>query len=129
MVGVGYRFKEKVALAGEAGYIFSSNYVMNNDNKGHGFIIRPGLRFYLNKRNNLYFQTQVFYKLVDYLVHDSLYRNINGNRFRAPLDDYIFRKEVWGMNFMIGAVLPIWDEYIFSSRILDMGQDLNTSDG
>jgi hypothetical protein len=116
LVGMEYRITEKVAVVGEAGYIFSSNYTMN-DKRASGFIVRPALRMYLNRRNNFYFQTQFFYKSVDYTYHDSLPRNINGNIFKAPLDDYIFRKGVWGMNFMIGTVLPVGDNIFLDPYI------------
>lgn len=122
MLGYEYRLKEKIAVVSEVGIVFSSNYAANYHNKVSGYILRPSFRMYLNRRNNLYVQTQVFFKSVNYTYHDSLPVNVNGDISRAPLNDYTFKKDVWGLNFMLGAVLPVWKENIFLEPYIGIGR-------
>jgi hypothetical protein len=106
MAGIEYRLRNNITLVGDAGYIFYSKYF--SESKGaSGFIIRPGIRFYLNKRNNFYVEPQIFYKQVSNKMHDWLEKEVvNGVSAYQQLQDFRYKRQVMGSNFLIGGIFP-----------------------
>src|SRR3954470_16284890 len=58
MSGAEFRLKPRVSLVADVGYVFYSSYLGGNgtDNSGTGFMIRPGLRYYVNNTHSFYIQ-------------------------------------------------------------------------
>jgi hypothetical protein len=115
-----WRFKDKVALVGDAGYIFNS-YYLENVKAAKGFIIRPALRQYLNDRNNFYGQVQLFYKKVNYHIQDSVTIIDNNGQTTREKEDFWHHKSVEGVNFMIGTIQPLFKGKAFIDLYLGIG--------
>jgi Protein of unknown function (DUF3575) len=103
MLGGEYRFNARYALVMDASYLFQS-YYLTAPKDVSGFTVRPALRFYTGKKEGReFFQVQAFYKQVDYTFYGWIDKNIiNGVPSYSQLQDYIYNKEVWGVNFMAG---------------------------
>src|SRR5690349_10490876 len=111
MAGYEYKFNPKLSLVSELGYILGSSYMRGdeqNSTKASGFIIRPALRFYMNTRNNFYFQAQVFYKVVTHPMNDWLGKNcVDGVPAYEQLEDFKYRRKITGVNGIVGWLLPL----------------------
>lgn len=108
MLGGEYRFNSRFAVAMDASYIFQS-YYLNEPEQVSGFTVRPAFRFYTGRgERNEFIQVQAFYKQVDYQFYGWLDKNlVNNVPSYSQLQDYNFRKEVWGINLMAGFLEPL----------------------
>jgi len=105
MLGGEYRFRPGYALILDASYIFHS-YYFAEPREVSGFTVRPAFRFYPgNKMSKEFFQVQGFYKQADYAFYGWLDKNVvNGVPSYSQIQDYTYKKEVWGVNFMVGVL-------------------------
>ncbi len=102
-----YRLKPNLALLTDVGYIFASDYI-SSIKSTWGLNIRPALRVYHGKRNKGYLQVQGFYKMVNYTLYDWLGKDcVNGVPSYEKLQDFTYRKNVYGFHFTAGGVLPL----------------------
>jgi hypothetical protein len=107
MGGIEFRLQERLMLLTEGGYIYASSYIGNSAGAS-GFIIRPSVKFFPARRKNFYLQSQFFYKNVTHKLHDWLGKlAVNGVPTYEELQDFRFRREVYGGNFIAGFLLPI----------------------
>src|SRR6476619_1796359 len=62
LTGIEFRLQPGFSLVTEAGYIFASDYIhgKTESSPASGFMLRPSVRFFVNKRRNFYLQAQVF---------------------------------------------------------------------
>jgi hypothetical protein len=111
LVGYEKKLASKFFLGSEAGYIFASAYIGNDEqssNDGTGFIIRPSLRWFVADNNKFYIQPQLFYKQVTHKMHDWLGKNaVNGVPSYEQLQDFKYRRKISGFNIVAGFVLPL----------------------
>jgi hypothetical protein len=108
--GIEYKLQENLSIVGEAGYIFASSALGmgDGDARGGGFIIRPGLRFYVNPKNNFYLQPQFFYKQVSHRLRGWVGRDcVNDVPTYEELSDYRLRRIAYGVNITAGKVWSI----------------------
>lgn len=106
MLGAEYRFNPRIALLVDASYLFDS-YYFSQPKHVSGFTIRPTLRHY-TKAKKVFVQLQGFYKQVDYTLHGWLDKNlVNNVPSYSQLQDFDYRKKVWGINFMGGVLKSI----------------------
>jgi hypothetical protein len=123
ILGGEYRFRDNMAILADVGYVFYSSYLdRENVKKTRGFTIRPAFRFYYGKQLSRYFQIQAFHKQVDYTIHDWLGKeSVNGVPAYEQLQDFIYRKKVTALSFMMGRMIPLHSDKWFADIYLGMG--------
>lgn len=100
--GFEYKFSTRWSGTFDAGGIYASLYY-NDNSRAAGFILRPGVRMYFNKRNRLFLEGQFHYKDVTYTSEGWVNRNVvNGVPGYQQYMTYKYRKQFIGTNFMIG---------------------------
>lgn len=110
-IGGEYRVKENKALLLDAGYIFYSYYLANNE-KASGFTFRPAFRYYYGKRIQSYWQAQLLYKQVMYRQNDWLGKDcVNEVPSYYQFQKFKYRKQVAGLNVMAGEVMRLSDRF------------------
>src|SRR5689334_13760163 len=72
-VGGEYRFNNSWSAIMDAGYIFYSKYIPYAE-KTSGILLRPGIRTYIGKYKDVFFDLQFHYKEVMYHVNDWIQR-------------------------------------------------------
>lgn len=101
----------KLFLSNEAGYIFASSYIGSrngNSTTGSGFLLRPSVKWFVSESNRFYLQPQFFYKQVTHNVYDWLGKDaVNGVASYEQLQDFKYRREIFGFNVVSGFVLPL----------------------
>jgi hypothetical protein len=113
LIGSEYRFKEQWAVVTDAGYTFSSYYISNTKHTS-GFTIRPAIRKYYGKRNELYWQAQLLYKYVTYTQNDWLGKDcVQEVPTYEQYQEFKFRKKVYGLNIMTGEIMPLSQKLFF----------------
>lgn len=107
MAGAEYRFSRRMSVAVDVGYIFYSNYFREAE-ESRGLNVRPAFRYYFGKRLHEYLQLQAFYKHVNYSMYGWLDKDcVNNVSSYSQLQDYHFKKNVTGVNVMVGDLLPL----------------------
>jgi hypothetical protein len=102
-----YRFSQRWSVVADVGYTFSSYYITNNKNTS-GFTVRPAIRRYYGRRNELFWQAQLLYKQVTYLQKDWLDKDcVEGVPTYSQYQEFRFLKKVYGINAMAGEVMPL----------------------
>jgi len=114
MFGAEYRINPRIALLVDASYLFDS-YYFSQPKHVSGFTVRPILRHYINNNEKQGFiQIQSFYKQVDYTLHDWVDKNLVDNvPSYSQLQDFNYRKKVWGFNFMGGFLKSLSSDRFF----------------
>lgn len=113
MLGAEHRLTKRWAVATDLGYSFTSYYYGKEIKNAKGFIIRPTVRYYGHSLRG-YIQAQPFYKMVNYDMNDWLGKDcVNGVHSYEKLEDFRLRKNVYGINFVAGEVLPVSDKMFF----------------
>ena len=71
------RISPNLVLASEAGIIMGSSYFSNMENSGRawGILLRPSVKFFMDRDKNFYLQPQLFYKMVNNQLYDWLGKN------------------------------------------------------
>jgi len=112
-------------LTGEAGYIFASDYLRNEnggERKASGFIIRPALKFFMNDRSRTYLQPQFFYKQVTHRVYDWLGKEMVDNvASYEQLQNFKYRRKIVGVNVILGTVMPLGLRNSFVDLYIGLG--------
>lgn len=97
-----YRFAPQWSAGSDGAYIFSSKYISNAE-KTSGFILRPFVRYYPNKRKG-FLEVQLHYKYASYQITDWLGKDVNNGQ--AAYEEYTsfqFRKKAWGVHLIGGS--------------------------
>lgn len=123
--GIEFKIKPKLLLTGEAGYIFASDYLRNEnggERKASGFIIRPALKFFMNDRSRTYLQPQFFYKQVTHRVYDWLGKEMVDNvASYEQLQNFKYRRKIVGVNVILGTVMPLGLRNSFVDLYIGLG--------
>lgn len=113
MVGGEYRFRRNLSVSLDLDYIFYSNYYQEAK-ESKGFNVRPAFRYYFGKRLHEFVQLQAFYKRVNYSMHGWLDKDcVNNVSSYSQLQDFTFKKNVTGVNLMVGDILPLSNKLYF----------------
>jgi len=102
-IGGEKRLNKRWSATMDAGYIFGSLYY-GKTNRTTGIILRPGVRLYLVKHTNLYYELQFHYKGVRYNVIDWLDKDLVNN---VPAYEehktFQVRRRVYGGHILFGG--------------------------
>jgi hypothetical protein len=117
MVGGEYRFQHNLSVSLDVAYIFFSNYYAESK-KSHGFNVRPSFRYYYGKREHEFLQLQLFYKHVDYNMYGWVGKDcVNDVPTYNQLQDFIIKKNVKGINILVGELLPLSEKMYIDMAI------------
>jgi len=111
MLGVEHRLKNNVGLVLDAGYVFHSSYFGSDKiRSANGYNLRPGIRWYM-KQGREYLQMQLFYKQVNYTVHDWLGKDcVDRVPTYEQLQNFAYRKKAIALNMMVGELYNLSDD-------------------
>lgn len=113
MIGGEYRLKQHWAIVADAGYVFTSNY-FDAIKKVSGINARSSIRYYYGRHKQEFLQAQIMYKHINYSMYDWLGKNcVNDVPAYDELQDFTFRKKVWGFNMIAGEIIPIFSNQFF----------------
>jgi hypothetical protein len=99
--GAEWKILHRLSIGTDASFVFNSAYHPNN--RARGYLLSPFIRWYLKKTGH-FLELQVFYKQVDYHMHDWLQKEaVNGVGAYEELQDFTLRKEVSGINLIRGG--------------------------
>ncbi len=102
-IGVEYRFNEHWSTGGDVAYIFHSIY-LSQSKTVRGYIIRPFIRYYPDKKRTGFFEAQMHYKFVSYGITDWIDRDIiNGVASYQEYTSFHYNKNVYGINIIAGT--------------------------
>jgi len=97
-----YKFAPQWSAGTDLAYIFNSKYISNAE-KTTGFIIRPFVRFYPNRRRG-FLEVQLHYKYASYQITDWLGKAVtNGQAAYEEYTTFHFRKKAWGLHLIGGS--------------------------
>lgn len=121
LFGYEKKLAPKLFLSAEAGYIFASGYIRDenfSNPPASGFLVRPSLKWFVARNNEFYLQPQAFYKQVTHSVYDWLGKNaVNDIPAYEQLQDFKYRRTIVGMNAVAGFAIPLgW----FNNAYLDI---------
>jgi hypothetical protein len=111
LAGYENKIRNNLFLSNEAGYVFASAYIPGNNSasvRASGFLLRPSVKWFVDKNNKFYVQPQVFYKQVTHNIHDWLGKDaVNGVSSYEQLQDFRYRRKIFGFNAIAGFVLAL----------------------
>ncbi|MDQ6904099.1 MAG: DUF3575 domain-containing protein [Bacteroidota bacterium] len=101
-LGVEYTFHEHWSTGTDAAYIFDSYYL--SQKKGtSGFMVRPFIRFYPDKKRIGFYEAELQYKFAAYRITDWLGRDAtNGVPAYEEYTTFSYKKRVYGINIKAG---------------------------
>ena len=73
-----FKFASQWSAGTDLGYIFSSKYI-SDAQKSSGYILRPFIRFYPDKRRG-FLEVQLHYKCASYQITDWLGKDVNNGQ-------------------------------------------------
>jgi len=124
MAGAEKWIYRRANLTLDAGWIFASNYFGTDESFGAcGFIIRPGIKYFITPTRRGYLQGQFFYKQVTHHIYDWLQKELlNGVPSYEQLQEFKFRRKVHGYHLILGLMLPLKkDRKLFLDWYLGLG--------
>lgn len=120
-VGGEYRFNATWALTLDAAWIFHSTYY-RDIKRATGFIVRPGVRAYVGRYKDYFFEFQLHYKNVMYHVEDWLGRDmVNGTPSYEQLTRFRYRRQIAGAQLMGGTRKEIIGNRLYLEFYLGLG--------
>ena len=103
------RISPNLVLASEAGIIMGSSYFSNMENSGRawGILLRPSVKFFMDRDKNFYLQPQLFYKMVNNQLYDWLGKNcVDEVPAYEELQHFTLRRQAFGFNTIAGILVP-----------------------
>lgn len=100
--GADFKIGRLISAGIDAGYIFASIYTSNVQSTS-GILLRPYIRFYFDKKEELFFQAQLHYKSVTYIKERWVNRDfVNGVPSFSQLGTVGNYKKAYGLHCLIG---------------------------
>jgi hypothetical protein len=101
-LGIAYSLNTRWTVTADVSAILYSAYIPRNTNS-IGYIFKPAARYYLSDTRKFFVEAALFYKHVNYNIHDWLERGIvNGVGSYEEYTRFHFRKNVVGFNIDAG---------------------------
>jgi len=100
--GISYAFNARWTISADISGIFYSSYLPQNTH-ALGYIFKPAIRYYLSDSRKVFMESALFYKNVNYKLHDWIDRDVvNGVPAYREEAVFHFRKQVVGLNMQGG---------------------------
>ena len=97
-----YKFAPLWSAGTDVGYVFHSNY-LSESKFTSGIILRPFIRYYLDKDGRGFLEGQIHYKKVSYEITDWIGRDVsNGVPAYEEYTSFKYRKRVFDLRINIG---------------------------
>lgn len=97
-----YAFQPRWSVTTDLSFVLYSAYFEGNK-RALGYIIKPGIRYYVADNRRGFLEAVVFYKRVGYKMEDWLDKDVvNGLPAYQQYQDFIIRKRVAGLNIQAG---------------------------
>lgn len=100
--GIDFKIAKLISAGIDAGYIYASIYTSDAQSTS-GILLRPYIRFYFDKKEELFFQAQLHYKSVTYTKESWVNRDfVNGVPSFSQLGTISNYKKAYGIHCLIG---------------------------
>lgn len=120
-VGGEYHLNDTWALTMDAAWIFYSQY-FQTIKSASGFIVRPGIRAYVNRYKDYFFELQLHYKRAVYNIHDWLGREVvGGTASYEQLTDFRYQRQALGAYIIGGSKKEFMSERLRIEFYLGLG--------
>lgn len=97
-----YAFHPKWSVTTDLSFVLYSVY-FEGSKRALGYIVKPGIRYYVADNRRGFLEAVVFYKHVGYKMEDWLDKDVvNGIPAYQQFQDFIIRKRVAGLNIQAG---------------------------
>lgn len=101
-VGGEYAFRPRWSITTDLSFVLYSVYFQGNK-RALGYIVKPGIRYYMADNRRGFLEAVVFYKRVGYKMEDWLDKDVvNGVPAYEQFQEFIIRKRVAGLNIQAG---------------------------
>jgi hypothetical protein len=107
VLGAEYRLKNNIAISLDAGYVLTS-LIESDFYRADGFMIKPGIRYYLPATKRTYVEAELMHKQVNYQKLDWLGMGcVNDVPSYTELRRFTQRKNVTAFNIKIGRMASV----------------------